>query len=100
MIGGISIPRSLSMRTSSPRFAMPLLVVLVAFALYSQSFNGTVSGTVTDPTGGVLPNAKITMVNENTNEDRSQNTGAAGTYTFPQIPPGVYRMEAELQGFK
>jgi hypothetical protein len=68
--------------------------------MFSQSFGGMVNGTVTDATGGVLAKVKVTLVNERTNENRTQATGENGTYTFPQVPPGIYRVEAETPGFK
>jgi len=68
--------------------------------LLSQSFNGTVNGTVMDATGGVLAKVKVTLVNERTNESRTQATAENGSYAFAQVPPGIYRVEAETPGFK
>jgi hypothetical protein len=59
-----------------------------------------VSGTVTDATGGVLAKVKVTLVNERTNETRTQTTNENGLYTFPQAPPSTYRVEAGANGFK
>lgn len=68
--------------------------------LGSQSFTGTVSGTVRDASGAVAPSATLTLVNVNTNETRSQQSKEDGGYLFALIPPGEYRLEAELAGFK
>jgi len=87
----------------SGAFVWFLLAALVAATppnLPAQSFNGTVNGTVSDASGGVLAQAKVTLINERTNESRTQNTGENGTYTFPEVAPGIYRVEAEAQGFK
>jgi hypothetical protein len=78
------------------------LAMLAAFppCVLSQSFTGSVSGTVTDTTGGVLPNVKVTLMNERTNEAKPRTTDQGGTYSFSQVAPGSYRVEAEVQGFK
>src|SRR5260370_679344 len=76
------------------------LAASVAPLLLAQSFYGTVSGTVTDATGGVLANVKITLTNEGTNDVRTQTTGENGVYTFPQVPPGVYRLARGKQGIQ
>lgn len=79
-----------------------LFVILAGLPSYAlaQSFAGSVSGAVTDASGGVLPNAKVTLVNERTNETRTQTTSENGLYAFPQVRPGAYRIEAEAQAFK
>jgi hypothetical protein len=76
------------------------LATVIAPRLLSQSFYGTVIGTVTDATGGVLANAKVTLTNERTNDSRATNSGENGMFTFPQVPPGVYRVEVQTEGFK
>lgn len=66
-----------------------LFVILAGLPSYAlaQSFAGSVSGAVTDASGGVLPNAKVTLVNERTNETRTQTTSENGLYAFPQVRP-------------
>jgi Carboxypeptidase regulatory-like domain len=92
------------MRIYSSRYAAGLafLAILAVFPphAFPQSFTGSVSGTVTDLSGGVLPKVKITLVNERTNETRTQTTKEDGLYAFPQVSPGAYRVEAEADGFK
>ena len=51
-----------------------------------------------DSTGGVLPNVRVTLTNERTNETRPATTDQAGVYSFAQVAPGSYRVEAEAQG--
>ena len=78
-------------------------LLLLAFAsalLWGQSFTGTVSGTVQDASGAVVPATKISLINSNTNERRAQQSNADGSYLFPLVPPGSYRLEAEASGFK
>src|SRR5881397_1075597 len=84
---------------------MKKLLVVAALAgfsvccLYAQTF-GEVTGRVTDPSGAVIPGASVTLTNVNTNAVRNVVTTEAGAYTFPSIPPGLYRLRTELPGFK
>ncbi len=61
---------------------------------------GEIVGTVTDPTGAVIPNAKVTAVEKGTRLTRSMNTSGAGTYALPTLPVGSYTVGAEAPGFK
>src|SRR5215831_10953763 len=61
---------------------------------------GEIVGTVRDPTGAVVPKARITAVQTTTGLTRSTISGAEGTYTLPQLPVGVYDVTAEVSGFK
>ncbi|HEV2802964.1 MAG TPA: TonB-dependent receptor [Pyrinomonadaceae bacterium] len=60
----------------------------------------TVRGTVVDPQGAGVAGATITLSNPEKNFVRTQTTNEDGGYTFPLIPPGNYRLEAEAAGFK
>src|SRR5439155_11818293 len=78
------------------------IIVIAGFSvccLYAQTF-GEVTGRVTDPSGAVIPGASVNLTNVNTNAVRSVVTTEAGAYTFPSIPPGLYRLRTELAGFK
>ena len=61
---------------------------------------GAVTGTVTDSTGGALPDAVVTVVNEGTGQVRKVSTAADGRYAVALLPPGSYRVEASKGGFK
>src|SRR5262249_5349925 len=78
--------------------AVMALVGFSACCLYAQTF-GEITGRVTDPSGAVIPGASVTLTNTNTNAVRNVVTTEAGTYTFPSIPPGFYRLRTELAGF-
>src|ERR1700688_4969877 len=77
-------------------------VSLLAFSLslYGQSTYGSIVGTVTDSSGAVLPDAKVTLTNAGTGEKRAQSTGSDGLFTFVNLFPGQYRIDVEKQGFK
>jgi len=65
--------------------------------LYAQTT--AVNGTVTDPTGAVVPNAAITLVNAQTGTQRQTVSDTQGRYTIPELTPGTYRLTAKSSGF-
>ena len=77
-----------------------LLALLCAGLAYSQTVNATLLGTVTDSTGGVIPNAKVTITEVTTNSARTGQTNDSGFYSFPNLPPGSYSVAVEAAGFK
>ncbi|MBY0507325.1 MAG: TonB-dependent receptor [Bryobacteraceae bacterium] len=78
-----------------------LLVSLVATtSLWSQAVNGTIVGTIADATGALVANAKVTALETNTNFTRSLQSTESGTYTFSNMPPGLYTISVELAGFR
>ncbi len=80
--------------------AVVLLSIVTVTPAAAQFQRGTVVGTVTDETGGVIANAKVTLKNLGTNEERSVTTDERGDYTFPSLLPGAYSVTAESAGFK
>src|SRR3954463_11118818 len=91
---------------SIPRGVRRVLVALILVAACSparvnaQSVSGTILGTVTDSSGSVIPNAKVTIVNEGTGLTRTVHADANGEFTAPSLPTGHYTVIAELTGFK
>jgi hypothetical protein len=74
-----------------------LLLCAVAFA---QDFRATLTGTVTDPSGAVVPNAAVKATNTATNESKQVQSSSQGTYTIPYLDPGVYDFEFSAPGFQ
>ncbi len=66
----------------------------------AQSQYASLSGTVIDPGGASVPNVSIQLINVSNGERQSTLSNAAGTYAVPLLRPGMYRMEAEGEGFK
>ncbi len=85
-------------------FAFALLTLLLATSVaahaFAQSDRGSITGTVTDPTGAVVPNAKITATSLDTAEVREATSGDEGGYTLPELRAGRWRVSVEAQGFK
>ncbi len=70
------------------------------FALQAQVDTGTILGTVRDSTGGVIPNASVTLTNEGTAASQTASTGEGGQYTFTPIRIGRYSVEVQVAGFQ
>ncbi|HSP14970.1 MAG TPA: TonB-dependent receptor [Thermoanaerobaculia bacterium] len=79
---------------------MFLLVALAPLALFGQSSNGSISGTVTDESGGALPGVTVSAVNAATGLERNNVTNVSGHYQIGLLPPGVYNVKTDLAGFQ
>ncbi|MFZ0813892.1 MAG: carboxypeptidase-like regulatory domain-containing protein, partial [Candidatus Sulfotelmatobacter sp.] len=78
-----------------------LFAILTSIAFLSaQTYQGRILGTVTDSSGAVVANAKVTVTNVATNVSRTLMTNNAGEYTAPDLDPGTYAVSAEAAGFK
>jgi carboxypeptidase family protein len=77
-----------------------LLQLFLFNGALAQTGTSSVRGTVTDPQGGAVAGATVTLTNMARNFTRTQTTNEEGTYAFSAIPPGTYRVEAEAGGFK
>src|SRR5450755_1781059 len=86
--------------TKSRICLISLVVMLCAIAAVAQVQNGQLSGTVTDPSGAAVANAKVTVTNQATNLSVTVMTTANGTYTANQLPIGSYNISIEAAGFK
>ena len=83
------------------RFALTGVFALTAsLSLLAQSDNGSIVGFVKDPSGAVVPKAKVTLVNASTGVARQTSTNDAGYYVIPNLPSGDYTMDVEAAGFK
>src|SRR5881398_2788611 len=87
-----------------PGFGVGCLLALILSALLSASASaqvdtGTISGTVKDESGGVLPGATVTITHEGQALTLTTVTRGDGTYIFTPIRTGAYRIEIEFPGF-
>jgi hypothetical protein len=83
-------------------FALYLLlsILCITTTVIAQSTDATVSGLVLDPSGRVIPNADIEILNESTGVLYSGKTNETGIYTVSILPPGQYRLQVSKIGFK
>jgi hypothetical protein len=77
-----------------------LLLALSVFALEAQTFQGGVRGQVKDQGGAVVPNVKVSLINDATGEQRATLSNDAGEYTFTAVNPANYTLRAEAPSFK
>jgi len=69
-------------------------------ALPAQEITGTLSGTVSDTSGGIVPGASVTIVGQETGATRKTSTSEAGVFFFNSVPVGTYTVTIEKGGFK
>ncbi len=75
-------------------------MVMLTQPVSAQSTYGTITGSVTDSSGGAIADAQVTLTNLGTSEKRTQPTGSDGLYSFVNLFPGKYKIDAEKTGFK
>jgi hypothetical protein len=81
-------------------FVLALIMLSVGNPAFAQSTTGTLRGQVLDPSGAAVPDAKVTITNQETNVSVTITTTSAGTYQVPSLIPGLYRVAIEASGFK
>ncbi|HKT69770.1 MAG TPA: TonB-dependent receptor, partial [Terriglobales bacterium] len=85
----------------SHSFGTIMVLLIAATAVFAQvASTGGVLGTVTDPSGAVVPGATVTLTNIDTGITSSATTNETGNYTFPLVPVGRYDLAVEKPGFK
>ena len=80
--------------------AAACLLLVLAFANAAQAqFRSAIEGTVTDPSGGIVSDAQVTLVNVDTGVSQTAKTNSAGSYSFPSLPPGKYKIKVFAKCF-
>lgn len=74
--------------------------IAAASLLFAQGNFGGLTGTVTDASGAIVPEAEVRLRHLETNAVHSTVATASGVYGFRALPPGTYHLEAERPGFK
>ena len=80
--------------------AASLLLVVASISSFGQQGQSSVRGIVTDPKGSPIAGATVTIAAPERNFTRTQVTNADGQYQFKPVPPGTYRLDVEMKGFK
>jgi hypothetical protein len=81
-------------------FRFVSIIVLCPLVLAAQATFGTITGSVTDSSGAVVPGVAIEVTNEGTNATRTITSSSAGTYEAPTLNAGKYRVTSKHPGFK
>ncbi len=75
-------------------------LVLAVGNVFAQSDRGTITGSVKDPSGAAVPDAKVTAIQVATNAASSTVSTSTGDFTIPSLTPGTYQIRVEKEGFK
>ena len=93
-----------SCQSNNPRRILSGLLLGILFVmpmmLFGQGYFGTLSGNITDPSGALVPGAKVTLVDQQKGYQFAAKSDNSGRYVFTTIPPGLYTVSAELKGFE
>ncbi len=81
-------------------FATLILAAFLFPSLAQAQFRASLRGTITDPNGGAVVGATVTLTNTNTSEERTSTTDANGVYQFNALAPAPYRLTVEKSGFQ
>jgi hypothetical protein len=76
-----------------------VLCLLLPASLLAQSDLGSITGSVSDPSGALVANATVTATNESTGANRTVTTNRSGFYSMPALAPGKYTLTVQAQGF-
>ena len=90
----------MNIRRSVSFIVVLLLWAVTPAALFGQNVYGKISGIVSDNTGAAVGGCTVTLANLDTNESNQVTTDGSGNYSFPNIAPGRYKIQAEKSGFK
>jgi hypothetical protein len=80
--------------------AWMLALVFASLPLQGQTTFATITGSVADPSGAVVPGAVVTVTNLETNYESKTESNESGTYTLPQLRAGTYTLKASAPGFQ
>jgi protocatechuate 3,4-dioxygenase beta subunit len=86
-------------KTAFALLSAVLFSTLLAVPLYAQQITATLTGTITDPNGAVVPGAIVTATSVETGQSKTATTGEEGNYTIPFLPPGTYNVTIAKTGF-
>ncbi len=91
-------------RHNSPQVLAATLIIAISLALpallLAQSYFGTLSGLLTDPTGAVVQGVKVVLTDQQKGFIFNATSDSGGRYLFRSIPPGLYSVSAEAKGFE
>lgn len=87
-------------RTVCHQLLLPFVLACLSASVYAQGLTGQISGTLNDPNGGVVPNAKVEVMNQETALVRVATSDSEGNFVVTQLLPGTYAITVTVAGFK
>jgi outer membrane receptor protein involved in Fe transport len=100
VIANVLLTRFCRPQLSSAKLLAATILLAFSASTPAQTITGTLRGQVLDPTGAVVPNASVTVTNQETGVAVKITTTSAGTYSLPSLIPGLYEILVEASGFK
>lgn len=95
------VQSALGRATAQASLFLLILLLVLALPTHAQvAGTASIQGTITDPSGAVLPNANIVLTNTATQVQRTATADSSGIYSFPNIDIGTYNMTVTAQGFQ
>ena len=91
---------NIAIRNTLALLVLGVLITFAPSAMAQTASTGSLSGTVTDASGAVVPNATVTITSADLGQKRTTTTAQDGTYKFSLLQPGNYRVRIEANGFK
>src|SRR6266566_4475620 len=88
------------MRAKLALLCVFLLALCLPLTTHAQKSTGTITGTVTDPSGAVVPGVSVTLVNDRTGASRTTTTNEQGSFSFPELDAGTFTLTVNKAGFK
>ena len=97
----LPLPWSFPTQGLSKRIALTFMLLVIALSQTGKAQTGlaTISGTLTDASGAVIPDAEVILTNTDTGAQQHTKTGTTGIYSIPNIRPGNYTVQATQKGF-
>src|SRR4051812_30102103 len=89
-----------SLRSSLGLLPLLSLITIAAQPATAQIATGTLTGTIHDQTGAILPNVMVTATNTDRNTSQTTKTNLEGRFVLPALSPGNYSLAADLPGFR
>ncbi len=92
--------KAMKLYSSPILLTFALVLALWPSSLQAQAVSGSLLGAITDSSGAAVAGAKVVITEVNTGVSRSTESNASGNYNFSNLPPGVYNVSVEQQGFR
>jgi Carboxypeptidase regulatory-like domain/TonB-dependent Receptor Plug Domain len=87
-------------RSIAAKIVLLFTTLFISATVFAQITSGTIFGRVKDPSGAIVPNAKVTVISPDIGDQRIVSTNETGDFVVPSLPPATYIIRIEAQGFQ